>query len=66
MKKYIIILAAMALAIGGSINFTGCGEPAAGPPDTGNGDGGGDGDPGDGDDENARGDDNEVTPPDDE
>ena len=31
MKKYLITLAAMALAIGGSINFAGCGEPAADP-----------------------------------
>ena len=64
MKKYIIMLAAMALAIGGSINFAGCGEPAAPPPD--NGDNGDNGDPGDGPDENASGDDNEVTPPEDE
>ena len=27
MKKYVITLAAMALAIGGSINFAGCGGP---------------------------------------
>ena len=32
MKKYLITLAAMALAIGGSINFSGCsGEPAIDP-----------------------------------
>ncbi len=31
MKKYIVILAALALAIGGSINLTGCGKPAAAP-----------------------------------
>lgn len=31
MKKYIITLAAMALAIGGSINFAGCGGPAEDP-----------------------------------
>ena len=32
MKKYIITLAAMALAIGGSINFAGCsGEPDTDP-----------------------------------
>ena len=31
MKKYIITLAAMALAIGGSLNFAGCGEPAVDP-----------------------------------
>ena len=31
MKKYLDTLAAMALAIGGSINFAGCGEPAADP-----------------------------------
>ena len=31
MKKYIITLAAMALAIGGSINFAGCGGPAVDP-----------------------------------
>ena len=32
MKKYVITLAAMALAIGGSINFAGCsGEPAIDP-----------------------------------
>jgi len=40
MKKYIVILAALALAIGGSINLTGCGgeEPAPAPP-AGGGDG---------------------------
>ena len=31
MKKYIITLAAVALAIGGSINFAGCGGPAVDP-----------------------------------
>ncbi len=31
MKKYIITLAAMALAIGGSINFAGCSGPAEDP-----------------------------------
>ena len=31
MKKYVIPLAAMALAIGGSINFAGCGGPADDP-----------------------------------
>ena len=31
MKKYVITLAAMALAIGGSINFAGCGGPAEDP-----------------------------------
>ena len=31
MKKYVITLAAMALAIGGSINFAGCGGPADDP-----------------------------------
>jgi len=31
MKKYIVILAALVLAIGGSINLTGCGKPAAAP-----------------------------------
>jgi len=31
MKKYLITLAAMALAIGGSLNFAGCGEPATDP-----------------------------------
>ena len=31
MKKYFITLAAMALAIGGSINFAGCGGPAEDP-----------------------------------
>ena len=31
MKKYVITLAAMALAIGGSINFAGCGGAAEDP-----------------------------------
>ncbi len=31
MKKYLITLAAMAVAIGGSINFVGCGGPAVDP-----------------------------------
>ena len=44
MKKYIVILAALALAIGGSISLTGCGgdEPAA--PPAGGGDGNASGD----------------------
>ena len=32
MKKYIVILAALALAIGGSINLTGCGGEPTGAP----------------------------------
>ena len=41
MKKYIVILAALALAIGGSINLTGCGgaDPAPTPPAGGGDDG---------------------------
>ena len=31
MKKYLITLAAITLAIGGSINFVGCGGPAEDP-----------------------------------
>jgi len=31
MKKYIVTLVALALAIGGSINLTGCGKPAVAP-----------------------------------
>ena len=37
MKKYIVILAALAFAIGGSINLTGCGGDDAAAPAGGDG-----------------------------